>query len=266
MMNVDKLIASLGGALGLLGAGVAIWAQLQTIKQEELVSALDGDVRRLEAKLQERRLEYEVSIRVYEKLEKIDHNDDKQLQAAGALLAILPNSEFKKQLGLLLESISAQSNSVTAAEVGKLANFVVADADTVREISKKPVSSATYSDIEWDYDVFWCEVAGVSKQDNEYRIKAEAVADIIREKAGGRVGYVRSREIPVSVNSRAGYRIEGNVIRSDSYDSEMEKSKAIKDLLNGEEMFADDPVEVEVANGQTQWYISAFFCPDQLQN
>lgn len=271
MTRVEKLISILAGILGLLGAVVGVWAQVETSRQQKVVADLNAEIQKLEANLKEREMNLTVSLKVYEKFEKIDYNKTSDLRVAAALLEILPHPEFKKKMADFIASVSSISNADGAAEIGNVARFVADEALAESSIAQKKSdtkenrnSHYEFSEVGWDYDVFWCADPALSAQANPYRQKATAAVKIIKEKAQKPVGYVRLRELPVSVNQRPDYRIVGNVIHSDMINGEVEVAEVIETALNGSDVFGDDPVMHFVSNGGSEWYISVFFCPRQI--
>jgi cell division protein FtsL len=285
MTRVEKMISIAAGILGLVGAVVGVWAQVQTSKQQDIVieqkatalrqqqaiAELDAEIKKLETDLKEREMNLTVSLKVYEKFEKIDYDEERDLRVATALLEILPHPEFKKKMADFVASLSSISNADGAAEIADVARFVADEAVAESGIAKKKSDTKEnrngnyeFSEIGWDYDVFWCAEPALSAQANPYRQKATAAVKIIKEKAQKPVGYVRLRELPVSVNQRSDYRIVGNVIQSDMKHDEVQVAEVIEAALNESEVFREDQVKHLVANGGSEWYISVFFCPKEI--
>jgi len=100
-------------------------------------------------------------------------------------------------------------------------------------------------------DVFWCEASGDS---------AKAEAEQIRNylAAQGATGRLRTRILPTSINQRAGYNIDGLVIRYDqNEDDAAKKLKALADAsVAGGVQF-----QLTRSAQNTQSYLSAFVCP-----
>jgi hypothetical protein len=264
MTRVEKIISVCAGLLGLVGTVIGIVAQYNTMQQQEQVTKLNSEIRRLEASLREREMNLAVSLKVYEKFEKINYNDARDLKVAAALLEILPHPEFKKKMADFIKSVASVSDAEGAEEIGKLAKFVADEAVLESALEQKKSSNYVFEKDGWDYDVFWCAVPGKSEQENPYRDMALTAVDIIREQAQKPVGYVRLRQLPVSVNQQPGYQITGNVIHSDQLHDENTIAAVIESALNGNAAFTDNTVRHEIADGGSEWYISVFFCPDDI--
>lgn len=281
-----------GTILGLVGTGAGTWSQYERTRQQGEIDRLNAEVVRLNAEREDRKLDYDIALKVYDKITSIKEQDARQLRLAVALIQVLPDTDFKGRVASVLSALSSDLATASsdpefkfdASQVAKTATFISQSAQVQRvpDLPKTPdlplarpagttsESASTGVAGGWDYDVFWCE-DGVSRAAavtsngtaaspavGAYEKAAEAVAHKLDQPGAGRV---RVRMLPDIVNARSGYQIAGRVIRADPRAAEEAQAKAIKALI-------DEPgaeFRIERTDGATPWYISIFLCSDKLR-
>jgi hypothetical protein len=183
-------------------------------------------------------------------------NDEKQQQAATALVVVMAAEPLRTQL---LQVFGA--SKTTVPEVRQAVEKVLKDEQqfkiesaVVVEAAAKPAppppGARPVPWHDWDVDVFWCERSGPPA-----RGRAEAiVAELHKQGAKGRI---RARLLPDSINAKPGYRVAGFSIRRDA--NEAAQGNALKALA--EQVVPSSQFEIVASNQATQWYLSAFVCP-----
>ncbi|MCR9077292.1 MAG: hypothetical protein NXI07_14740, partial [bacterium] len=232
----------------------------------------------LEAERENRKLNYDISLKVYEKVVAIDQSNPDDLRLAVALIEVLPDDSFKGRLGAALSALSSSvAKTTTMASLRPVAESVADTAQFIAESVKvaqvqaqgpgplpgtlpsplpvPPLSTSTTFSLGnpggWDYDVFWCE-----KEPSEIeRATAQEVATAI---TGANTGRVRVRMLPDAVNARPAYQVKGAVIRADSTEMEVAEAERLRDAIKAATGLT---FTVEQNTGESPWYLSVFLCP-----
>ncbi len=255
-----------GAVLGLVGTGVGIWTQIEGRRQQRELDGLKIEVERLEAQREDRKLDYDIALKIYEKVVGVDEADARQLRLAVALIEVLPDNGFKGRLATALATLSSGVADATddqelredARKVAQAADFIAQSHPPVRAAPPASETVAAGRPGGWDYDVFWCESLGAAADPggaNPYQAAAQAVAAWLGTPDAGRV---RVRMLPDAVNARPGYQISGNVIRADPKSEETARAAEVKRGLEE----TGRSFRIETAGGTTPWYISLFVCPE----
>jgi hypothetical protein len=223
----------------------------EKLKEQEL--ALDA----LMTERNVRKLDEDLTFKVYDAVtESLKAKDEKQQQAATALVVVMASEPLRTQL---LQVFGA--SKTTVPEVRQAVEKVlkeeqkfnletaIAQQAAPKPAAAPPATRAVPWD-NWDVDIFWCERSGESAHDSARAI----VGELSKQGAKGRL---RARMLPDSINAKPGYRVSGYAIRRDT--DEAAQAAALKKLAEG--AVPSSQFEIMTSNQATQWYLSAFVCP-----
>ena len=230
------------------------------LRQQEITEKLKQQELALDALMTERnvkKLDEDLTFRVYEAVtESLKSNDEKQQQAATALVVVMAGEPLRTQL---LQVFGASKTTVPEVRqaVEKVLNeerkFNIENA-VVQQAAPKPAAAPQAATAlpwhDWDVDIFWCERSGTSAN-----LSAKAIADELARQ--GAKGRIRARMLPDSINAKSGYRVAGYAIRRDA--NEAAQADALKGLA--ERVVESSQFEIVKSNQATRWYLSAFVCP-----
>ena len=229
-------------------------------RQQEVQEKLKEQELALDALMTERnvrKLDEDLTFKVYDAVtESLKAKDEKQQQAATALVVVMASEPLRTQL---LQVFGASQTTVpevrqTVEKVLKEEQKFNRESAAVQQAAPKPAPapSATrgLSWHDWDVDIFWCERSGQPAGES-----ANAIAGELTKQ--GAKGRIRARMLPDSINAKPGYRVSGYAIRRDA--NEAAQADALKGLAEG--VVASSQFEIVTSNQATRWYLSAFVCP-----
>lgn len=237
-------------------AAMVAWLNYSVSKVDqglkEQIASVDLAIKEAKDERERIKSEREFNFKIYDLVQKsIEENDQRKQEVAKQFVIVMVDGELRKRLlGVLEAGGTPEVRKETARLIEKEAKFEIQQAD-VFSITKRK-SSFDWED--WDYDVFWCETSG-----EEAKIQAESIVSQL--KAEGAKGRIRARELPASVNAKAGYKINGYAIRRS--ENEVSQATALQHL--SEQVLSRNGYSVafsqQPTSSKTKWYISAFICP-----
>jgi hypothetical protein len=169
-------------------------------------------------------------------------------QALAQLSSSIAQSAESGLVGMSQEETEAQKRLATVAS---------AVAQAANDVINRPPRSVTVQagiDSGWDYDVFWCDGPDGSR----YYELAHAVAERSKTLTNGRI---RVRVLSELTNQRAGYGIQGNVVRVDQNDAEKQEAEKVLASLNRTADRFGGVFQAQASGSGTRWYLSLFVCP-----
>lgn len=296
----QKWLPVAGTVLGLIGSAAGIYSQIlldrqqiELNEQKAAAAALESQVKLLAAKRDDRKLDYEIAIKIYDKIVATDQQDSNSLRLAVALVEVLPDGGFKARLGSAVETLAASVAKETtdqtlrdaATEVAEVARFSAAQTELRNEIAQQAVAASLIDRIAsiaepgvgpgdtpaasdgrsdrvipgspkgWDYDVFWCERGDPLTDAANLQAATLAATALVSDESG----RIRVRELPKAVNARPGYQISGFVIQADANKSEIAEATRVQELLST--ATSDEPFVIRPNSGDpSPWYLSVFMC------
>lgn len=221
------------------------------------IAKLDAELKRLEADRLERESLQRYNIIVLKEVKESLAKDDPVVQKVViGLLQSMPNQELAQTWLTALEQSenTTDDNKVAAKNVRQAIEYdqvqkqILATAILPRT-AREPQTPFNWED--YDYDIFWCE-GSPSKAEQD----AEEIVQ--RMTSQGAKGRLRVRMLPIKVNERSGFGIEGYEIRQNT--DEGDQAQALKNIgdqvIEGRGSFA-----VGTSTQSTRFYLSAFICP-----
>ncbi|MCO7223386.1 hypothetical protein [Pleionea sp. CnH1-48] len=221
---------------------------------EERISEIDLLIKRSKEERAERESNQDFNIRIYDIVtQSLEEGNPKKQEAAKAFVIVMVEEPLRSSLLNVLKqggepAVKANIGRILAQEE-KFLNKVYAEPEKQRS------APASYNWGQWDFDVFWCSSSG-----NIAKSQAKAIGDqLLSEGAKGRV---RIRELPESINAKAGYQIDGYTIRKNK--DETEAADAIKALAEKslKKLGNQSQFSIGLTRQKTPWYISVFVCPN----
>ena len=153
------------------------------LRQQEVQEKLKQQELALDALMTVKKLDEDLTFRVYEAVTaSLKSNDEKQQQAASALVVVMAAEPLRTQL---LQVFGA--SQTTVPEVRQAVEKVLKDEQkfnldsaVVQQVAAKPAAAAQSSRElpwhDWDVDIFWCERSGQSARDSAAAIAKELTA------------------------------------------------------------------------------------------
>ena len=253
-------MAGVGGAvLGLLGTLTAVYSQGKIDTQQI-------EIQRLDRQLQQRKIDSDIQLRVYDSVIKNGNEDLQKLKFSLALIEVLPDGPYREGMARILTNIliDAENRQENNPDLGNsdknelktarnTAAFLSGSGDIIIQSGSKEG---------WDIDVFYCENGGESKQVDALNA-AKAIMDPKR-------GRIRVKALPASVNQQPGYQVFQNEIRADygqsvAAEHEWQEASEIKTTI--EKVIGTKNLKIEPNRGNpSEWYISVFFCKNVSEN
>ncbi|TQV74827.1 hypothetical protein FLL45_07655 [Aliikangiella marina] len=235
--------------------------ELAQVRQQEIreqqealqlkLQQIDSEIKLSREEREERESNQEFNLKIYEIVTRsIEERNTQKQEAAKAFIVVMVEEPLRTSLLNVLkqggdESIRANVSKILQSEESFKSG-------TGAVVQKTYDAVASYAWRDWDFDLFYCAASGP-----QAKLQAEKIGD--RLKAEGAEGRIRVRELPESLNAKAGYRISGYHIRYNE-GNELDTAQALKRLADttlGEQT----SFELSVSNQKTSWYLSAFVCP-----
>jgi len=231
--------------------------------QEEL-NKINAQVTLNKEEREERESNQQFNLKIYEIVtESLEEKNAKKQEAAQAFVVVMVEEPLRSSL---LNVLKEGGDPVVQRNVGQILQaeekFKQA-LDSQAQVAVSPDTQGTVSPSyqwgEWDFDIFWCTESGSP---------AKQQADLIGKQllAEGSKGRIRIRELPESINAKAGYQISGYVIRRNNDKQETEAASALKNLAETvlDKNGVKSKFSVGISYQSTPWYVSAFVCPSKL--
>ena len=221
---------------------------------KEQIALVDLSIKEEQNERDKVHAERELYFKIYEMLrDSIAEKDQLKQELVKELIIIMVEDSLvrKKLLKILELSGTPEIRKDTTTLVEKEENFEIQQS-SVNLVVRQEQDSEWRS---WNYDIFWCETSG-----NVAELQASNI--VSKLKSIGVKGRLRVRELPASINARAGYGISGYVIRrsNDEIAQATTLQKLLREILleNGHSVY----FRQQNASQKTQWYISTFLCPN----
>jgi hypothetical protein len=267
-MNIGDLIKN--AVVPLISVVTALMVAWLNYSVSERDQRIQGELSKITAQVtlnkeerEERESNQQFNLKIYEIVtESLEERNAKKQEAAQAFVVVMVEEPLRSSLLNVLKQGGAPE---VQEKVGQILEAENRFKDAISLQAQVAVSSdaqvtvpPSYQWGDWDFDIFWCAGSGDA---------AKQQADLIGKQllAEGSKGRIRIRELPDSINAKAGYQISGYAIRRNSDRRETETAGALKNLaetvLDKNGVTATFSVGVSYQN--TPWYISAFVCPGQ---
>jgi hypothetical protein len=228
--------------------------------QEEL-GRINAQVTLNKEERAERESNQDFNLKIYEIVTRsLEEKNARKQEAAQAFVIVMVEEPLRSSLLNVLKQGGAPEVKKDIGEIlqaeKKFREEVSLPTNVAATAATPGSASPSYAWGDWDFDIFWCAGSGAA---------AKQQAELVGEQllAEGSRGRIRIRELPESINAKAGYQISGYAIRRNNNREETEAAAALKNLA--ETVLAKNRIRTEfnvsVSSQNTPWYISAFICP-----
>jgi hypothetical protein len=204
----------------------------------------------------ERESKQEFNLKIYEiVVESLEEKNVNKQEAAKVFVVAMVEDPLRSSLLSVLKQggepeVKAKVSQILEAEQ----KYKTQTGSLINIAADSAVSSFQWG--EWDFYIFWCSVSGSTAKQQANLIGEQLLAE-------GAKGRVRIRELPESINAKAGFQISGYGIRQNDNPAEIKTAVALKKLselaLKNSDIKAT--FDVSFSDQSTAWYISAFVCP-----
>jgi hypothetical protein len=227
--------------------------------QEELTK-INAQVTLNKEEREERESNQDFNLKIYEIVTKsLEEKNAQKQEAAKAFVVVMVEEPLRSSLLNVLKQGGAPEVQKNISEIlqaeQKFKQEVTLQTNVVAAVETNKVKP-TYNWGQWDFDIFWCTSSGPAANLQAEKIGAQLAAE-------GSEGRIRIRELPESINAKAGYQISGYGIRRNNNKNETEAANALKKLA--EEVLQKDGIKpsfnISVSYQDTPWYVSVFVCP-----
>ncbi len=219
------------------------------------IARVDQELKRLEADRLERESLQNYNIIVLKEVKDSLARDDPVVQKVViGLLQSMPNQSLAQTWLEALED-SENTSEDNKIEARNARQAIVYDVEQ-KQVAASPVQQALapQASFQWedyDYDIFWCEDSPQWVREIADKIAAQMTDE-------GAKGRLRVRMLPVKVNLRAGYGIQGYAIQANS--NEQDQAQALKKI--GDQVIGPEgSFQIGASTQETPYYLSAFLCP-----
>lgn len=201
-------------------------------------------VSQFESELKQIESDRELNFRIYASIsEALESNDSRQIQAVRTIVISMSPEDLRDGF---LQALDNGLGSIFDEEQVDVA------APRVRTASQPVAGSGPVSWGEWDFDIFWCSVSGSTAQKQAENLRDALIDD-------GAQGRVRVRILPESRRQQVSESAWGYEVRGETGEEAIaEKLTDLGRRVVSPE-FSFIPIEQEE---RTQWYVSAFICPN----
>lgn len=265
-MNLGELIKnSIVPLISVVTALMVAWLNYSVSERDQVIQAelskINAQVTLDREEREERESNQQFNLKIYEIVTaSLEEKNAKKQEAAQAFVVVMVEEPLRSSLLNVLKQggdPEVQKNIGQILEAEKKFKEAI---DTQTQVTVSPdtqgLISPSYQWGDWDFDIFWCAGAGSA---------AKQQADLIGKQllAEGSKGRIRIRELPESINAKAGYQISGYVIRRNNNKQETEAAGALKDLAESvlDKNGFKATFSVGISYQNTPWYVSAFVCP-----
>jgi hypothetical protein len=228
--------------------------------QAEL-SKINAQVTLNKEEREERESNQEFNLKIYEIVTKsLEEKNAKKQAAAQAFVVVMVEEPLRSSLLGVLKQGGAPEVQQDVGEIleaeKKYKDEISTQAAMAVSTDTQATITASYRWDKWDFDIFWCTGSGVAAKQRAGLIAEQLVAE-------GSKGRIRIRELPDSINAKAGFQISGYGIRRNNNREETEVAAALKSLAETvlDKNGIKTTFNVGVSNQSTPWYVSSFVCP-----
>jgi len=265
-MKIGDFISKVGIPLiSVLTALMVAWLNYSVnerdLKIQAELNAINAQVTLNKEERNERESNQDFNLKIYEIVtQSLEEQNAKKQEAAQAFVVVMVDEPLRSSLLNVLKQGGApevQKNIgkiLQAEEKFKYETTLNTNSVVTPAPNKTVKPSFQWND--WDFDVFWCTESGSAAMKQANLISEQLLAE-------GSKGRIRVRELPDSINAKAGYQISGYGIRRNNNKAEIDAANAFKSLA--ETVLDSNDIKttfsISVSNQNTPWYVSAFVCP-----
>lgn len=279
LTRIEKLVGVAVAALGAWSAYQATAVKGQVERQSARIAELQAEIARSAEVREERRLNHDITIRIFDEVKEIyatslpPEQMLNRLTSVAALLEAIPDPAVRTQLAAAVKAAIdglASGARPSTAQVKEQAAALKSQVDeTVFRAEERgaapvgrvgplavarPPGGRAETWFDYDVDLFWCDDA---TNPDAARREAEAAVRLRARHPEG-TGLWRVRQLPAAVNARAGYRVTGYVLEVTGTD-EQRIAEGLQEALRRD--VAGPEFTIRRSSIASPRYISAFFCP-----
>ena len=289
LSTVEKLV-------GILIAAFTGWAAYQSSGVKDHIALQSAALENLKTEIaknaddrETRKLNHEITIKIFEEVKDIYKTPNQsvdqilnRLLAVSALVEAVPDRDVRTSLAA---AVTAAADNVQTSlakpteEIRKKAEAVKSrvevtvfradqnDSGSVQPkdhqslraaASESKINAPKWSN--YDFDFFWCEKA----DSPDAAKRAAELAAGLRQLDPSAAGRWRVRKLPVEINEKPGYRVDGYKMHVTS-DDEQTIATVLQGVLKQQGIPSSDTAfDIKRIQFSTPWYISVFFCPSAL--
>jgi hypothetical protein len=278
---VALVVATMSGYAAYQSSVVKDTVALQNTTLEQLKIEISKSAEDRES----RKLNNEITLKIFEEVKDVYKTPDQttdlllnRLLSVSALIEAVPDTTVRSSLAAAVKA-AVDNLSATlkqpSAEISSKAEAVKQQVDVavfraeqsdVRNaplqnpgVTKAVAASSNVENPKWgnyDLDLFWCE-RGVNPEGAKQSADFVASLKQLDPNASGRW---RVRKLPVAVNERPGYQVDGYKIVVTA-DDEEKIAEVLRAILKERHIPADAEFDIKRVQASSPWYISLFFCP-----
>lgn len=259
--NAIVPLISVATALMVAWLNYSVSERDQAIQAE--LSEINAQVTLNKEEREERESNQQFNLKIYEIVtESLEQKNARKQEAAQAFVVVMVEEPLRSSLLNVLKQGGAPEVQKNVGQIleaeKKFKDAISLQAQVAVSPDAQDKISPSYQWGDWDFDIFWCAGSGDA---------AKRQADLIGRQllAEGSKGRIRVRELPESINAKAGYQISGYAIRRNNNKRETETAGALKNLA--ETVLDKNGVKatfsISVSYQSTPWYVSVFVCPGQ---
>ena len=265
-MNLGELVKNaIVPLISVVTALMVAWLNYSLSERDQAIQAelskINAQVALDKEEREERESNQQFNLKIYEIVtESLEEKNAKKQEAAQAFVVVMVEEPLRSSLLNVLKQGGDPEVRKNIGQILEAEKKFKEAVDTQAQLSVSPDTQGTVSPSyqwgDWDFDIFWCAGSGDTARQQADLIGKQLIAE-------GSRGRIRVRELPDSINAKAGYQISGYVIRRNSNKQETEAAGALKEMA--ESVLDKNGVTATFSLGisyqDTPWYVSAFVCP-----
>jgi hypothetical protein len=265
-MKIGNFISKVGIPLiSVLTASMVAWLNYSVNERDQKIQAelneINAQVTLNKEERDERESNQDFNLKIYEIVtQSLEEQNAKKQEAAQAFVVVMVDEPLRSSLLNVLKQGGAPEVQKNIGEIlqaeKKFKYETTLKINSVETPDPDKTVKPSFQWNNWDFDIFWCTESGSVAMKQANLIGEQLLAE-------GSKGRIRIRELPESINAKAGYQISGYGIRRNNNSAEIEVANALKNLA--ETVLDSNDIKttfsVSVSNQSTPWYVSSFVCP-----
>ena len=265
-MKIGDFISKVGIPLiSVLTASMVAWLNYSVNDRDQKIQAelnkINAQVTLNKEERDERESNQEFNLKIYEIVtQSLEEQNAQKQEAAQAFVVVMVDEPLRSSLLNVLKQGGAPEVQKNIGEIlqaeEKFKYETTLKTNTVETPDSGNAVTPSFQWDDWDFDIFWCAESGSDAMKQANLIGKRLLAE-------GSKGRIRIRELPESINAKAGYQISGYGIRRNNNKGETDVANALKKLA--ETVLDSNGIKttfgVSVSNQSTPWYVSSFVCP-----
>jgi hypothetical protein len=265
-MKIGNFISKVGIPLiSVLTASMVAWLNYSVNERDQKIQAelneINAQVTLNKEERDERESNQDFNLKIYEIVtQSLEEQNAKKQEAAQAFVVVMVDEPLRSSLLNVLKQGGAPEVQKNIGEIlqaeKKFKYETTLKINSVETPDPDKTVKPSFKWNDWDFDIFWCTESGSVAMKQANLIGEQLLAE-------GSKGRIRIRELPESINAKAGYQISGYGIRRNNNSAEIEVANALKNLA--ETVLDSNDIKttfsVSVSNQSTPWYVSSFVCP-----